>query len=141
MGLVSGSGYFLIALGPAVTIFASAIAPKPFLILAVIASALVWLLSLIAASIVWRAFLPGADWVFLPMVVTTVALQEVVRVLFWRYYLKLEKSLNVLATKMRKPHLNYVDRLEIALGTISSFVFLDFLPRITGLQNLSIVLI
>ncbi|KAG0627878.1 hypothetical protein M758_2G235200 [Ceratodon purpureus] len=117
MGLVSGSGYFLIALGPAVTIFASAIAPKPFLILAVIASALVWLLSLIAASIVWRAFLPGADWVFLPMVVTTVALQEVVRVLFWRYYLKLEKSLNVLATKMRKPHLNYVDRLEIALAS------------------------
>lgn len=37
MGLVVGFGYFLIALGPALTIFTSAIAPKPFLILAVLA--------------------------------------------------------------------------------------------------------
>lgn len=29
---------------------------------------------------------------------------------------KVEKSMNVLATKLSKPQLNYVDRLEIALG-------------------------
>lgn len=117
MGFIAGSGYFLIALGPALTIFISAIAPKPFLILTVLASALLWVLSFIAASIVWRAFLPGASWVFLPMVVTAVALQEVVRVQYWHLYLKLEGKLNLLATKMRKPHLNYVDRLEIALAS------------------------
>ena len=37
MGLVAGLGYFLIALGPALTLFVSAIAPRPFLILAVLA--------------------------------------------------------------------------------------------------------
>lgn len=50
-------------------------------------SALVWLLSLIAASIVWKAFLPGPSWLFLPMLITTVALQEVVRVQYWHLYL------------------------------------------------------
>lgn len=37
MGLVAGFGYFLIALGPALTIFGSSVAPKPFLILTVLA--------------------------------------------------------------------------------------------------------
>jgi len=117
MGLVAGSGYFLIALGPALTIFITSIALKPFLILTVLVSALLWLVSLIAASIVWRAFLPGPAWVFLPMVITAVALQEVVRPLYWQLYLKVEKSMNVLATKLSKPQLNYVDRLEIALAS------------------------
>lgn len=118
MGLIAGFGYFLIALGPAITIFISSIAQKPFLILTVLVSALLWLVSLIAASIVWRAFLPGnPSWVFLPMVITAVALQEVVRPLYWRLYLKVEKSMNVLATKLSKPQLNYVDRLEIALAS------------------------
>jgi hypothetical protein len=44
---------------------------------------------------------------------------------------KLEENLNLLATKMRKPHLNYVDRLEIALGRLSLFVVV---PR--GSQSL-----
>lgn len=117
MGLVAGSGYLLIALGPALTIFISSIAPKPFLILTVLVSALLWLVSFIAVSIVWRAFLPGPSWAFLPMVITAVALQEIVRLLYWRLYLKIEKSMNLLATKLSKPQLHYVDRLEIALAS------------------------
>ena len=50
-------------------------------------SAIVWLVTLIGASILWRAFLPGATWVFLPMLVTSVGVQEVVRPLIWKYYL------------------------------------------------------
>jgi anterior pharynx defective protein 1 len=37
MGVASGFGYFLIALGPALTIFVTAIASKPFLILTLLA--------------------------------------------------------------------------------------------------------
>ncbi|XP_024393748.1 gamma-secretase subunit APH1-like isoform X1 [Physcomitrium patens] len=117
MGLVAGFGYFLIALGPALTIFGSSVAPKPFLILTVLASALVWLASLNIAAIVWRAFLPGPSWVFLLILTTSVALQEAFRLLYWHLYLKIEKYLNVLATKLSKPQCNYLDRLEIALAS------------------------
>jgi len=117
MGVASGFGYFLIALGPALTIFVTAIASKPFLILTLLASAIVWLVTLITASILWRAFLPGATWVFLPMLVTSVGVQEVVRPLIWKYYLKLENILNNLATKLHKPQLNFADRLQIALAS------------------------
>lgn len=86
MGVVVGLGYFLIALGPALTIFFSSIAPKPFLTLTVLASALIYLVSLVAAAIIWRAFLPGPSWVFLLMLATAVFIQEVTRIFYWRFF-------------------------------------------------------
>ncbi|XP_024385828.1 gamma-secretase subunit APH1-like [Physcomitrium patens] len=117
MGVVVGLGYFLIALGPALTIFFSSIAPKPFLTLTVLASALIYLVSLVAAAIIWRAFLPGPSWVFLLMLATAVFIQEVTRIFYWRFFLKTEKYLNVLAVKLSKPQLNFVDRLEVSFAS------------------------
>lgn len=47
----------------------------------------------------------------------------------------------MLATKLRKPRLNYIDRLEIALGTHSSMVLLEFIACSVGLQNLRRVIL
>lgn len=46
-----------------------------------------WLVSLIACAILWRAFLPGAVWTFLPLLITVVGIQEAVRLYYWCLYL------------------------------------------------------
>jgi hypothetical protein len=48
---------------------------------------MMWLVSLIACGLLWRAFLPGAVWVFLPLLITVVAIQEAVRIYYWHLYL------------------------------------------------------
>ena len=70
MGFIAGSGYFLIALGPALTIFISAIAPKPFLILTVLARWVVELISspplpLLHPNVNSLSFNANSSWVFL----------------------------------------------------------------------------
>jgi anterior pharynx defective protein 1 len=118
MTLIGGTGYALIALGPAISLFVSCIAAKPFLILTLLFSTLSWLVTLILIAGFWRAFLPGgsASWVYVPILLSAVAFQEFVRVLFWRLYVKVENVLNKLAVKLSKPRVHAVDKIEIALA-------------------------
>ncbi|KAH9574928.1 hypothetical protein CY35_01G085500 [Sphagnum magellanicum] len=112
-----GIGYALIALGPAFSLFVTVIASKPFLILTVLGSAMMWLVSLIACGLLWRAFLPGAVWVFFPLLITVVGIQEAVRIYYWHLYLKIEDFLNKLATKVSKPQLVATDKIQIAIAS------------------------
>jgi len=114
---VGGTGYALIALGPAFSLFVTVIASKPFLILTVLGSAMMWLVSLIACAILWRAFLPGAVWTFLPLLITVVGIQEAVRLYYWCLYLKVEHFLNKLAAKVSKPQLVATDKIQIAIAS------------------------
>lgn len=52
-------------------------------------STLFWLISLIVLSGIWRGFLPiksGAWWAYAILILTSVALQEGTRLMFWRLY-------------------------------------------------------
>lgn len=111
-------GYALLALGPSLSLFISVISQKPFLILTVLSSTLVWLMSLIVMSAVWRAFLPikSASWLYSVLILTSVAFQEGLRILFWRVYMKLEDVLDAFADRVSKPRLFLTDKMQIALA-------------------------
>lgn len=52
-------------------------------------STLFWLISLIVLSGIWRGFLPiksGAWWAYVILILTSVALQEGTRLVFWMLY-------------------------------------------------------
>jgi hypothetical protein len=52
-------------------------------------STLFWLISLIVLSGIWRGFLPiksGTWWAYAILIITSVALQEGTRLVFWRLY-------------------------------------------------------
>lgn len=119
MTVAAGIGYALIALGPSLSLFIAVISKKPFLILTLLSSTLVWLISLIVLSGVWRAFLPlktTAWWPYFILVLTSIAFQEGVRILFWRAYKKLEDILNAFADRVSKPRLYLTDKMQIALA-------------------------
>ncbi|PKA56269.1 Gamma-secretase subunit APH1-like [Apostasia shenzhenica] len=119
MTVAAGIGYALIALGPALSIFVSVIARKPFLVLTVLSSTLFWLVSLIVLSGAWRWFLPvksTASWPYVVLLVTSVGFQEVVRLVFWKLYKKLEEMLDAFADRTSKPRLFLTDKLLIALA-------------------------
>lgn len=62
-------------------------------------STLVWLISLIVLSGLWRAFLPlrtTAWWPYFILLLTSIAFQEGVRILFWRAYKYVSCSLGTL---------------------------------------------
>ncbi|CAA6668291.1 unnamed protein product [Spirodela intermedia] len=103
MTVAAGLGYALVALGPALSLFVAVIAKKPFLILTVLTSTLFWLMSLIVLSGAWRVFLPlrsTAWWPYGILLLTSVALQEGMRILFWSLYRRLEDMLNAFADRM-----------------------------------------
>ncbi|KAG2657685.1 hypothetical protein PVAP13_1KG197900 [Panicum virgatum] len=89
MTVAAGLGYALIALGPALSLFAGVVARKPFLVLTLLSSTLFWLISLIVLSGIWRGFLPiksGTWWAYAILIISSVALQEGTRLVFWRLY-------------------------------------------------------
>ncbi|EFJ11723.1 hypothetical protein SELMODRAFT_235206 [Selaginella moellendorffii] len=118
MTVASGVGYTLIALGPGFSLFFLSIVSKPLLILTLLASTLVWLASLVALAIVWRGFLPlgSSSWICLPLLASSVALQEFLRVHFWRTFKKVESSLNGVAVRISKPPLRPSEKIEIAIA-------------------------
>eukprot|EP00252_Welwitschia_mirabilis_P025342 TRINITY_DN7876_c0_g1_i2.p1 TRINITY_DN7876_c0_g1~~TRINITY_DN7876_c0_g1_i2.p1 ORF type:complete len:162 (-),score=21.43 TRINITY_DN7876_c0_g1_i2:233-718(-) len=118
MTVVAGIGYALIALGPAIAIFANVIAKKPFLILTVLTSSLIWLISLIILAGIWKGFLPisSSVWPFALLLTTSVAMQEGLRLLCWKFYQKVEAILDALAQKISKPRLFLTDKMQIALA-------------------------
>ncbi|KAK9141304.1 hypothetical protein Scep_010985 [Stephania cephalantha] len=119
MTVSAGLGYALLALGPSLSLFVSVISKKPFLILTVLSSTLLWLVSLIALSGAWRGFLPlktTAWWPYTILVITSVAFQEGLRVLFWKVYKKLEDILDSFADRVSKPRLFLTDKMQIALA-------------------------
>ncbi|XP_054814079.1 gamma-secretase subunit APH1-like isoform X1 [Prosopis cineraria] len=119
MTVAAGIGYALLALGPSLSLFVSVISKKPFLILTVLSSTLLWLISLIVLSGVWRGFLPlkrTTWWPFGILILTSVAFQEGLRVLFWKVYKRLEDILDAFADRVSKPHLSLTDKMQIALA-------------------------
>ncbi|KAF5742726.1 hypothetical protein HS088_TW09G00784 [Tripterygium wilfordii] len=119
MTVAAGIGYALIALGPSLSLFVSVISKKPFLILTVLSSTLLWLISLIILSGVWRAFLPlksNTWWPYAILIMTSVAFQEGLRLLFWKVYKRLEDILDAFADRVSKPRLFLTDKMQIALA-------------------------
>ncbi|XP_078447484.1 gamma-secretase subunit APH1-like protein [Wolffia australiana] len=119
MTVAAGVGYALLALGPVFSLFVAVIAQKPFLILTVLSSTLFWLMSLIILSGLWRGFLPlrsTASWPYMILLLTSVGLQEGMRIVFWRIYRMLENMLDALADRMSRPRLFLTDKMQIALA-------------------------
>ncbi|KAJ4968372.1 hypothetical protein NE237_015073 [Protea cynaroides] len=119
MTVAAGIGYALLALGPSLSLFIAVIAKKPFLILTVLSSTLLFLVSLIVLSGVWRAFLPLKSttwWPYGILIITSVGLQEVLRILFWKVYKRLEDILDAFADRVSKPRLYLADKMQIALA-------------------------
>ncbi|GMI64396.1 APH-1 [Hibiscus trionum] len=119
MTVAAGIGYALVALGPSLSLFISIISKKPFLILTLLSSTLVWLISLIILSGIWRAFLPLNSttwWPFAILILTSVAFQEGLRLLFWKVYKRLEDMLDAFADRVSKPRLYLTDKMQIALA-------------------------
>lgn len=119
MTVAAGIGYALLALGPSLSLFISVISKKPFLILTVLSSTLLWLMSLIVLAGVWRAFLPLKSttwWPFAILILTAVIFQEGLRILFWKFYKRLEDILNAFADRLAKPRLFLTDKMLIALA-------------------------
>uniref|UniRef100_A0A1D1YUQ2 Gamma-secretase subunit APH1-like n=1 Tax=Anthurium amnicola TaxID=1678845 RepID=A0A1D1YUQ2_9ARAE len=119
MTVAAGLGYALVALGPALSLFVAVVAKKPFLILTVLVSTLFWLISLILLSGAWKGFLPlssTAWWPYMILILTSVGVQEGMRILFWKLYKRLEDMLNDFADRMSKPHLFLTDKMQIALA-------------------------
>ncbi|KAF7805357.1 gamma-secretase subunit APH1-like [Senna tora] len=119
MTVAAGIGYALLALGPSLSLFVSVISRKPFLILTVLSSTLLWLISLIVLSGVWRGFLPLKTttwWPYGILILTSVAFQEGLRVLFWKVYRRLEDILDAFADRLSKPRLLLTDKMQIALA-------------------------
>ncbi|MED6145678.1 hypothetical protein PIB30_027678 [Stylosanthes scabra] len=120
MTVAAGIGYVLIALGPSLSIFVSVISKKPFLILTVLSSTLLWLMSLIALSGIWRGFLPlktTSWWPYAILILSSIAFQEALRLLFWKIYKRLEDTLDAFADRVAKPHLFLTDKMLIALAS------------------------
>ncbi|KAL5539423.1 hypothetical protein UlMin_020218 [Ulmus minor] len=119
MTVIAGIGYALLALGPSLCLFVSVISKKPFLILTLLSSTLFWLISLIVLSGLWRAFLPLKSdtwWPYGILILTAVAFQEGLRVLFWNVYKRLEDMLDAFADRVSKPRLFLTDKMQIALA-------------------------
>jgi len=119
MTVAAGLGYALIALGPALSLFAGVVARKPFLVLTLLSSTLFWLISLIVLSGIWRGFLPiksGTWWAYAILIITSVALQEGTRLVFWRLYKKMEEMLDAFADRISKPRLSLTDKMLISLA-------------------------
>ncbi|CAI0397089.1 unnamed protein product [Linum tenue] len=119
MTVAAGIGYALLALGPSLALFVTVISKKPFLILTVLSSTLLWLVSLIVLSGFWRPFLPlnsAASWPFAVLIITSVAFQEGLRLLFWKVYKRLEDMLDAFADRVSKPRLYPTDKMLIALA-------------------------
>ncbi|KAM3354990.1 hypothetical protein ACQJBY_025635 [Aegilops geniculata] len=119
MTVAAGAGYALIALGPAFSLFAGVIARKPFLVLTLLSSTLFWLISLIVLSGIWRGFLPlksGVWWPYVILILTSVAFQEGIRLVFWRLYKKMEEMLDAFADRISKPRLCLTDKMLISLA-------------------------
>nr|XP_040241923.1 gamma-secretase subunit APH1-like [Aegilops tauschii subsp. strangulata] len=119
MTVAAGVGYALIALGPAFSLFAGVIARKPFLVLTYLCSTLFWLISLIVLSGIWRGFLPlksGVWWPYVILILTSVAFQEGIRLVFWRLYKKMEEMLDAFADRISKPRLCLTDKMLISLA-------------------------
>ncbi|WVZ76951.1 hypothetical protein U9M48_024861 [Paspalum notatum var. saurae] len=134
MTVVAGLGYALIALGPAFSLFGGVVARKPFLVLTLLSRiwygmnvlnsdlknfTLFWLISLIVLSGIWRGFLPiksGAFWAYAILILTSVALQEGTRLVFWRLYKKMEEMLDAFADRISKPRLSLADKMLISLA-------------------------
>uniref|UniRef100_A0A7N0TUQ6 Gamma-secretase subunit APH1-like n=1 Tax=Kalanchoe fedtschenkoi TaxID=63787 RepID=A0A7N0TUQ6_KALFE len=119
MTVAAGIGYVLLALGPSLSLFVAVISKKPFLILTLLSSTLLWLISLIILSGVWRAFLPfktSAWWPFAILIITSIAFQEVLRILFWKVYKRLEDILDSFADKVSKPRLFLTDKMLLSLA-------------------------
>lgn len=119
MTVSAGIGYALIALGPALALFVALISTKPFLILTLLSSTLLWLISLIMLSGVWRPFLPLQTtqlWPYFILLLTSIAFQEAIRILFWTAYRKLEDLLDAFADRVSKPRLYHTDKMQIALA-------------------------
>ncbi|XP_057959118.1 gamma-secretase subunit APH1-like isoform X2 [Malania oleifera] len=119
MTVAAGIGYALLALGPSLSLFVAVISKKPFLILTLLSSTLVWLMSLIVLSGIWRAFLPFKTttwWLYAILIITSVAFQEGVRILFWKVYKRLEDMLDAVADRVSRPRLFLTDKMQIALA-------------------------
>ncbi|XP_073046322.1 gamma-secretase subunit APH1-like isoform X1 [Primulina eburnea] len=119
MTVAAGIGYVLLALGPSLSLFVAVISQKPFLILTLLSSTLAWLVSLIALSAIWRAFLPFktvSAWPYALLIFTSVAFQEALRLLLWRFYRKMEDILDAFADRVSKPRLFITDKMQIALA-------------------------
>ncbi|TVU32619.1 hypothetical protein EJB05_24357 [Eragrostis curvula] len=122
MTVAAGLGYALIALGPALSLFAGVVARKPFLVLTLLSSTLFWLLTLILLSGVWRGFLPIKSGAWLPyiiLILSSVALQEGARLVFWRLYKKMEEMLDAFADRISKPRLSWTDKMLIYLAIVA----------------------
>ncbi|ONK77265.1 uncharacterized protein A4U43_C02F4770 [Asparagus officinalis] len=119
MTVAAGVGYALISLGPALSIFVSVVSTKPFLVLTLLSGTLFWLISLIVLSAAWRAFLPfpsSAWWQYVILILTSVAFQEGIRLVFWKLYKRLEDMLDAFADRVSKPRLYWTDKMQIALA-------------------------
>ncbi|KAJ3671498.1 hypothetical protein LUZ60_007577 [Juncus effusus] len=119
MTVAAGVGYALIALGPALSLFASVLAHKPFLVLVLLSSTLFWLISLIILAGAWKIFLPLKSselWAYSILILTSVAFQEGIRIVFWKLFKKMEDMLNSFADRVSKPRLFLTDKMLIALA-------------------------
>lgn len=68
---------------------------------------------------VWRAFLPLKSttwWPFAILILTAVIFQEGLRILFWKFYKRLEDILDAFADRLAKPRLFLTDKMLIALA-------------------------
>ncbi|RVW76872.1 Gamma-secretase subunit APH1-like [Vitis vinifera] len=122
MTVTAGIGYALIALGPSFSLFVSVISKKPFLILTVLSSTLLWLISLIVLSGVWRAFLPlktTAWWPYAILIITSIAFQEGLRILFWKVY----KYVEVVVFSFKVTYIFHIldEKSGVILGVSENF--------------------
>lgn len=117
--MAAGIGYALLALGPSLSIFVAVVSKKPFLILTVLSSTLLWLISLIVLSGIWRGFLPfktASLWPYAILIISSIAFQEGLRIIFWKVYKRLEDMLDAFADRVSKPRLFLTDKMQIALA-------------------------
>eukprot|EP00245_Coleochaete_scutata_P003433 TRINITY_DN1505_c0_g3_i1.p1 TRINITY_DN1505_c0_g3~~TRINITY_DN1505_c0_g3_i1.p1 ORF type:complete len:263 (-),score=13.09 TRINITY_DN1505_c0_g3_i1:54-842(-) len=141
MTAVAFTGYLLLGLGPGIVFFWTVIAPKSLLILLSLTSAFVWLIALMIIAALWRGLLPLGSSVgpYVPLLLTAVAIQEVVRFGCWKIYVKLEVALEGIASKRQCASLSVIDRIQMLLaigwghgGVHSAIFFLSLLTPALG---------
>lgn len=127
-------GCFLVAFGPPLALFFSAVLPKSQLVVVCVSSAFFWLLSLAAAAILWY-ILPWEESYWFVMTLS-VCLQELARWICFHFYAKAERSFSVVSTNaIAFPLKDSTSSIAAGLGfglTFTGLLYGSFLANATG---------
>jgi anterior pharynx defective protein 1 len=118
MTLLMFIGCSLVAFGPALALFIMFISKSGQLVVLMIGSSFFWLVSILVSSIVWYIFVPLRTY-FAFIIPFAVLLQEGMRWLFFKLYLKAERGLTMGSKSgVGIPHTldNFSASLAIGLG-------------------------